>query len=126
MNPDTEAAEEHLKLARTQLERVQAAWDPPDWLDLSVYGFYCLENAVMAAALYTGISLQKSHPSKATAASQLAASAGLPDVSNLLRQLNDARKAEAYGDVERPMLDSEDLARQIEEYVLAVEKLLAS
>jgi hypothetical protein len=119
------SVEEHLERARKQLQRVQAAWDPPEWSDLSLDGFYCLENAVMAAALHTGIDPQRSHPSKANAAAQLVVSAGLPDVSNLLRQLNDARKAEVYGDVERPALDPEDLVREIEEYVLAVEALLA-
>jgi hypothetical protein len=80
----------------------------------------------MAAALHTGIATQKSHPSKADAARQLAASAGLTDISSLLRQLNDARKAEAYGDVARPALDPEELAREIEKYFIAVEELLAN
>jgi hypothetical protein len=117
-------AQDHLHLAQKHLARVQASSDPPDWADLSLYGFYCLENAVMAAALHAGMATQKNHPAKAEAARQLTASAGLPDVSSLLRQLNDARKAEAYGDVARPALDPEDLARKIEEYVVAVEELL--
>jgi len=38
-------AEGKLKLARRHLERVLAAWDTPtDWDDLSLYGFYCLED----------------------------------------------------------------------------------
>jgi hypothetical protein len=119
-------ADEHLELAKKHLARVQVAWDPPDWPDLALYGFYCLENAVMAAALHIGSATQKSHPAKANAAQQLAASHGLADVSGLLGLLNDARKAEAYGDVPRPPLDPEDLARVIETYVDSVEKLLAT
>ena len=45
-----------LALARRHLERVQNSWDDPvDWDDLSLYGFYCLENAVEAAALHFGM-----------------------------------------------------------------------
>jgi hypothetical protein len=114
-----------LELAKKHLSRVQQAWDPPDWPDLAMYGFYCLENAVVAAALHTSTPVQKTHPSKAAAASQLSRTHGLPDVSNLLVQLNDARKSEAYGDVVKPDLDPEDLVTDIEEYVTAVEALLA-
>jgi hypothetical protein len=117
-------AADYLALAKKHLERVQTAWDPPDWPDLALYGFYCLENAVMAAALHSGIATQRSHPAKAKAATQLALNHALPDVSALLVQLNDARKAEAYGDVVRPELVAEDVAREIEEYVVAVEALL--
>jgi hypothetical protein len=118
-------AKDHLELAKKHLERVQSAWDPPDWPDLALYGFYCLENAVMAAAMHTGIDTQKSHPAKASAAQVLAKMHGLVDVSKLLRELNDARKAEAYGDVLRPALDPEDVAGDIQAYVDSVEELLA-
>ena len=49
---------------------------------------------------------------------------GLPDISDLLRKLNDARKAAAYGDIELPELDAKDTAAEIEEYVEAVAALL--
>jgi hypothetical protein len=63
---------EHLRLAKSQLERVQIAWhDPVDWSDLAMYGFYCLENAVMAAAMVAGYSVKRSHPDKVTAAGRL-------------------------------------------------------
>jgi hypothetical protein len=118
-------AKDHLELAKEHLKRVQAAWDyPTDWSDLALYGFYCLENAVVAAALHGSVGVRKSHPRKADAARELSASAGLPDVSSLLVTLNDARKSVAYGDVALPNLDAEDLAREIEEYVDAVEALL--
>ena len=42
-----------------------------------------------------------------------------------VRDLNDARKAAAYGDTEAPELDAEDSATQIENYVEAVAELLA-
>ena len=117
-------AHQQLNLAKRHLERVQAAWDPPDWLDLAMYGFYCLENAMSAAATHVQIRFGKSHPSKADAARELSARHGLPDVSPLLVQLNDARKSVAYGDIVMPNLDAEDVAIEIEEYVRAVEALL--
>ena len=117
-------AREHLSLAKKHLERVQGAWDPPDWLDLAMYGFYCLENAVSAAATHATIRFGKSHPGRADAARALSRRHGLPDVSSLLRRLNDARKSVAYGDIVMPRLDAQDVAAQIEEYVGAVETFL--
>src|SRR5437879_3883976 len=114
-------AEEQLKLARKHLLRVQEAWDPPEWDDLSLYGFYCLENAVTAAATHAKIPFnKKSHPGKAEAARQLAREYGLPDVEDLLKDLNEARKSEAYGDIAAPTLDAADVASEIESYVQAV------
>ena len=43
----------------------------------------------------------------------------------MLSNLNMARKAAAYGDVDFPELDAEDLATRIEEYVEAVATLFA-
>ena len=45
-------------------------------------------------------------------------------MEQLLRDLNDARKATAYGDTEAPDLDAEETASRIEEYVGAVAELL--
>ena len=114
-----------LELAKEQLERVQASLDPPDWSDLAMYGFYCLENAVTAAARRVGITIGRDHRSRVDAANRLAEEHGLPDVGSLLRDLNDARKAAAYGDVISPDLDPEAVASAVEEYVAAVEGLLA-
>lgn len=50
---------------------------------------------------------------------------GLPDIGDLLRDLNDARKAAAYGDMDRPDLDAEDIASQIEGYVDVVAAVIA-
>jgi hypothetical protein len=66
----------------------------------------------------------KKHWEKADVADELHKKHGLPDVGKLLRDLNDARKAAAYGDVPAPHLDAEDVASEIERYVDAVTKLL--
>lgn len=56
------AGSRKLELARKHLDRVLAAWDEPtDWDDLSLYGFYCVEAAVEAAALHFGMRTTKKH-----------------------------------------------------------------
>ena len=62
----------------------------------------------------------KKHWVKADVAGTLRDQHGLPDVEKLLRDLNEARKAAAYGDVPVPDLDAEGVASQIESYVDAV------
>lgn len=121
-------AENKLAIARRHLDRVLDAWDDPtDWDDLSLYGFYCLEAAVEAAARKVGIPVSKNHWEKLDVAANLHVQHGLPDVGSLLRNLNDARKATAYGDVDIPDdLDAEEIATEIEEYVDAVAKLVES
>lgn len=117
--------ETSLALARRHLERVQNSWDDPvDWDDLSLYGFYCLENAVVAAALHFGMTTSDIHAEKAEVASKLHEEHGLQDVSDLLIDLNAARKGAAYGDVEGPELDPADVASEIEEFVEAVAELI--
>jgi hypothetical protein len=120
-------AEEFLRRARNHLERVRdAAQDPTDWFDLTIYGFYCVEAAVMAAAAFTGVAVEKTHPAKAAAARSLAHRHGLPDVSALLGTLNAARKATAYGDRPLPPLDPAQLLREVEQYVDAVANLIGT
>ncbi|MBW2061782.1 MAG: hypothetical protein JRI95_09505 [Deltaproteobacteria bacterium] len=120
-----QSAKESLELARRHLQRVQAAWDEPtDWTDLTLFGFYCLEAAVVAAAEYLGWSIKRSHVAKAEAAERLSSEKGFPEITNLLWELNDARKAIAYGDVPFPNLKAEDVAFQVEKYVEAVEVLI--
>ena len=115
-----------LELAKRHLERVQAAWtDPTDWDDLSLYGFYCLEAAVEAAALHFGLRTSKKHWEKLDLATDLHKNEGLPDIRALLSDLNNARKAAAYGDMDRPDLDAEDIASQIEAYVDMVVAIIA-
>jgi hypothetical protein len=48
----------------------------------------------------------------------------LPDVSVLLRDLNETRKSEAYGDVQTPELDAEDVASEIELFIESVGQIL--
>jgi hypothetical protein len=118
-------AAEKLALAQKHLERVLGAWpDPTDWADLSLYGFYCLENAVEAAAIHFGIKVSRRHWEKADVATELHSQHNFPDVSDLLRDLNEARKAAAYGDVIAPSLDAEDVARRIEEFVDRIKAVL--
>jgi len=115
------AGSKKLAVARRHLERVQNAWSEPDWDDLSLYGFYCLEAAVEAAALHFGIRTSTKHWEKVKVASVLHKKHGLPDVENLLVDLNSARKATAYGDTElSDDLDAEAIAVEVENYVDAV------
>lgn len=116
-----------LDLARNHLKRVQVAWDDPtDWTDLSIFGFLCLEAAVMAAAKYLGWAVKPIHREKAETAERLSKEKGLPEIYDLLWDLNDARKAAAYGDVASPTLDAEDVAMKVDNYVEAVELLVKS
>lgn len=101
-----------------------ALGDPPDWDDLSLYGFYCLEAAVEAAAIHAGLPLSTRHWEKASMAATLHSQHELPDVSELLRDLNQARKATAYGDVPHPDLDPERVALGIGQFVDAVSAFL--
>jgi len=113
-----------IELARKHLEKVLVSWNPPDWADLSVYGFYCLEAAVDAAALKLGIDIQAQHWSRVNVAKELHTMHGLPNVSNLLKDLNDVRKSEAYGDIDAPEMDAEEVSAEIERYVDAVSKII--
>jgi hypothetical protein len=118
------SARKKIELAKRDLERVQEAWDPPDWADLSLYGFYALEAAVEAASLHKGMTVRKNHAERVKAAETLHQLHGLPDVSGLLVDLNERRKSEAYGDVDAPDLDAEDVASEIESYIDLVEQML--
>jgi pyruvate-formate lyase len=118
---------EKLQLAKRHLEKVLTAWDDPtDWDDLSLYGFYCLEAAVEEAALHFGLGTCRKHWEKVDLAEALHRKKGLPDITDLLRDLNDARKAAAYGDVSFPQLDAEDISSEIEAYVDEVAAILGA
>jgi hypothetical protein len=121
------SAADYLAVARRHLARVQSAWyEPTDWDDLTLYGFYCLEAAVMAACTAQGWDVKQSHGAKHSAAIRLTAELGLPDVYHLLLTLNHARKAVAYGDAPLPPLNPEDVAMRLENYVDAVGRLIGS
>ena len=120
-------APDKLLLARNHLENVLAARrEPTDWKDLSVYGFHCLEAAVDAASMHVGLPTSRSHWKREGAAKELHDGWALPEVSELLHDLNDARKSQLYGDISSPRLDAGGIASEIEKYVLAVEELLAA
>jgi stalled ribosome rescue protein Dom34 len=119
------SAKKYLDLAKSHLKRVQVAWyEPTDWTDLSTYGFYCLEAAVMAATAGLGWSIRRSHVDKAQAARRLAKEFNLPQIDDLLSDLNSARKSASYGDVPFPDLHAEDVAVAVEQYVDAVADLI--
>ncbi|BAS26786.1 hypothetical protein LIP_0929 [Limnochorda pilosa] len=65
----TPDAKSQYGVARRHLDRVQTAWDQPtDRSDLSLYGFHCLEAAVMAAAAHVQFKVQRTHWQKGAAA----------------------------------------------------------
>lgn len=117
---------EQLEMARKHLARVQRAWAPPDWSNLAMWGFYCLEALVLVAAEVKGISVARTHPMKVEAAKKLHKDHGLPKIDDLLVELNSARKSVAYGDIDMPRLDAEQVAIDIEDYFNQVEKLVTS
>ena len=122
-----QTAHEALELALRHLDRVLSAWDEPtDWSDLSIYGFYCLEACVAAAGIHVDGKAPRGHRTKEKKARQLHEEHGLPDIGDLLVDLNDMRKYEAYGDTEYPAtLRAEDIASTIEGYTYAIRDLLA-
>ena len=124
--PRTLTAQEYLEVARRHLvDHVQPAWhEPTDWDDLALYGFYCLEAAVMAAATHVGWATRGQHPDKARAALRLQQERGLPNIQDLLDDLNAGRKAVAYGDVDMPSLDAETAAMRVEGFLDAVARLI--
>ncbi len=125
-----QTATDSLEVARRHLQKVEDAWwDPVDWADLALYGFYCLEACVVAVALHLGQPRPKSsHRVKVAAAKDFATSHDLPDIEQLLIALNDRRKHEAYGDIDLAdddELDAEDVAIEIRAYFEAVEAMVA-
>ncbi len=115
------SVQEKLEFAQKHLRKALEAWDPVDWADLSMYGFYCLEAAVDAAALAHNVESESQHWARVDAARKLADNFGLPDIADLLRDLNEIRKSEAYGDVQVSYLDPQDVATALERYVEEVE-----
>ena len=107
-----------VKIAERHLAKVRQARTGPDWSDLGTYGLYCLEALIRAAALKSGETPIRTHWGKADQATNLHKKHGLPNIVDLLRGLNVARKAMAYGDEEfdESEYDAEDIVRQIEDY----------
>ena len=120
-----QTAQDSFDLALRHLERVSvSSYDPTDWLELSTFGFYCLKAAVVAAALQLKRTRPGNHRDMVEESRYLTTEHHLPDIENLLVDLNTMRKHEAYGDINPPdSLDPEDVASEIEAYVEQVRKL---
>ena len=116
------SAKEALERAKEQYQKAKDHSDDPD--QVFVWCFYALENAVVSAATHANEGFQKNHWTKAHAARRLHREEGLTDVSDLLIDLNDARKGTAYGDVAEPEIEPEDVLDQVDSYIQEVEKLL--
>lgn len=115
-------------IAQKHLKKVRAAWSEPDWSDLGTYGPYCIEALIRAAVLKNRDEPAKTHWAKVDQANKLHSVLGLPKIDELLRNLNQIRKAEAYGDsnFDRSKFDARSLATDIETYYSAVSEYLAA
>lgn len=115
-----------LELAKKELRKAQvAAIEPVDWLDVAIYSFYALENAVTAAADLEGVSWKRRHDSKVEASVLLRDRVGLPDVADLLRELNALRKSESYGEIRPPHgRTAEEIVTEVENYIQEVDSRL--
>lgn len=121
--------EHYVSVAKKHLAKVQdASNDHTDWDDLATYGLYCLEACVVAAASINSLNLthRTKHWGKAQLAKQLHRDHALPDIEDLMEDLNEARKANAYGDeeFEEDDFDAEKIARDVENYFDQVNAML--
>ena len=121
--------EHYVSVAEKHLAKVKDAVDnSTDWDDLTTYGLYCLEACVVAAAIIKSLNLQNrtKHWGKGRLAKQLHRNHSLPDIEDLMEDLNEARKANAYGDeeFEEEDFDAEQIAGDIEEYFNKVKAML--
>lgn len=119
---ETKEAKAALDRAKQHFERASA--DPADADEVFVWSFYALENAVVAASICAGTEFGKNHWSKQVAARKLWQKQQLTDVSDLLSDLNEARKGTAYGDVDEPEIEPEDVIEQVGKYIKEVERFL--
>lgn len=115
-----------LEIARKHLRKVEDAWEGPDWDDLTKYGLYCLEACIRAAVLKSGGTPVKTHYGKVDQSIDLARDYGLPDIKDLLTELNDGRKANAYGDDEfnEDDYDAKEIASRIMAYFVPTERFV--
>src|SRR3990167_2248710 len=125
-----------LARGKEQLERAQGlSWGGTEEEigerrgEVVTWTFYAIENAVIAAAIKLIIPWEKTHTSKVYIAGQLY-SKGLVsvDVSNLLKELNMARKDVAYGEAGSSLtsIDLDDLLITAENFIEQVEKICQS
>ncbi len=78
------------------------------------YGLYCLEACIRAEVLKNGDLPVRTHYGKVDQSNELALNHGFPNIENLLKELNDGRKANACGDAvfDEDKYDAEDIASQ--------------
>ncbi len=114
----TQKASDYLRLAYEHLKRAEE--NPSDADSVFVWGFWSLENAVKAASIRAKIEVIKQHWSAGAAARKLAKSIALPNVSDLLSDLNQGRKAAAYGDTEEPDLEPNHVLESLRDYLAKV------
>lgn len=113
-------------LAEQHLQRVRSAVaDEVDWAGLAIFGLHALEAAVDALSLHLGWETPPWHTARQENAARLASEHGFAPVADLLADLNEARKSEAYGDLARPpSLDPYEVAAAVEGYVASARKLV--
>lgn len=120
-------AREQLQLSRKHLAKVQraVAADPVDWADLTIFGLYAVETAVVAAGAHVGISDEETHPGHVRLARKLHHGYDLPNIEEMLKDLQRNRLYEAYGKIQPSgRFDAEDIATAVEAYVDAVGALI--
>lgn len=99
--------------------------DPADWSDLTIYGMHACENAVVAPAEALNMSVKKTHWDKVEVADRLHKEHNLPDIADLIKELNELRKGFAYGEMTiDPSMSAEYIAGGVEHYLDAVSDLL--
>lgn len=94
--------------------------------EVVTWTFYALENAVIATAIKLKIPWEKTHASKVYVAKQLYSKGFVSiDISDLLKELNSARKDVAYGEPGSSLasIDLEDLLIEAETFIEQVEQL---
>lgn len=115
--------------AKRQLERVQSAESASDPENAVMWAFYSYENCVTALAEAYGLTWTRNHREKAQLARQLYTDGNISrDVGDHLEELNRLRKDVAYElpGLELEDLDLEDLASQLEEFIVEIESRLGS
>lgn len=125
-----------LARGKEQLERAQGlSWGGTEEEidecrgEVVTWTFYAIENAVIAVAIKLNIPWEKTHTSKVYIAGQLYSKGFVSvDVSDLLKELNMARKDVAYGESGSSLtsIDLEDLLGTAEDFIEQVEKICQS
>jgi len=123
-------AQKKLKLAKSQLERVQSScWDPADAVEAVTWAFYAYENALEAVTEAKGEKFKRKHWEKAQIAGKLKKKGVLStDIESRLDELNHLRKSVSYGEPGPDLrkVNLEELATELEEFLDEVESIIDS